>query len=296
MIILKGAALIILAFVYTVTLEGIDRKITARIQRRYGPPFWQNFIDIFKALSKHSISHGFIFDFGILMALGGTVATALFIPAGNLVVFPGSDNVFVVIYLLAIGLLGMAMSTVGSGNPNAGIGIGRALTQMLGYELPFMIVLVGMFFQYKNSSISGLVNIQIESGQYNAWLMPLGTLVAFISLLGMLGKKPFDVFIAPAEIASGPLVEYSGKYLGMLMIQHSFSVFVEIGLFVNLFLGGGSTIWEFLLKFFVVYFLAIIISSILPRFRVEQAVKFYWTWPLILSFVQSIIVVIMVRR
>ncbi|WP_068348477.1 respiratory chain complex I subunit 1 family protein [Kosmotoga arenicorallina] len=296
MSILKGAALLILAFFYTVTLEGIARKITARIQRRYGPPFWQNFIDIFKALTKHSISHGFIFDFGVLMAFGGTIATVLFIPAGNLVVFPGLDNVFVVIYLLAIGLLGMAMSSVGSGNPNAGIGIGRALTQMLGYELPFMIVLVGVFFQYKNSSLSDLVNIQIESGQYNAWLMPLGAVVAFISLLGMLGKKPFDVFIAPAEIASGPLVEYSGKYLGMLLIQHSFAVFIEIGLFVNLFLGGGRTIWEFLVKFFAVFFLAVIISSIMPRFRVEQAVKFYWKWPLILSFVQTIIVIVSAGR
>ncbi|WP_179944404.1 respiratory chain complex I subunit 1 family protein [Kosmotoga pacifica] len=291
MTILKGVALLVLAFVYTVTLEGLARKITARIQRRYGPPFWQNFIDIFKGLTKHSISHGFIFDFGLLMAFGGTVATVLFIPAGNLVVFPGLDNVFVVIYLLAIGLLGMAMSSVGSGNPNAGIGIGRALTQMLGYELPFMIVLLGVFFQYRNSSLSDLARMQIESGNYNAIVMPIGALVAFISLLGMLGKKPFDSFIAPAEIASGPLVEYSGKYLGMLLIQHSFATFIEVGMFVNLFLGGGRNIWEFLLKFFIVYFLAVIISAIMPRFRVEQAVKFYWKWPLILSFVQVLIVI-----
>lgn len=294
--ILLGIALLLLAFIYTVTLEGIARKIVARIQRRYGPPFWQNFIDIFKGLTKHSISHGFIFDFGVLMALGGTIATVLFIPAGSLVVFPGLDNVFVVIYLLAIGLLGMAMSAVGSGNPNASIGIGRALTQMLGYELPFLMVLLGVFFQYKNSSISELVTIQIENGAYNAWIMPIGALVAFISLMGMLGKKPFDTFIAPAEIASGPLVEYSGKFLGMLLIQHSLATFIEVGLFVNLFLGGGRTLWEFLLKFFAVYFLAVILSSIMPRFRVEQVVKFYWKWPLILSFVQIGIIIIFSGR
>jgi len=71
--ILSAIALLILAFAYTVTLEGIARKIEARIHRRCGPPFWQNFIDIFKSLTKHSISHGFIFDFGVLMALGGTM-------------------------------------------------------------------------------------------------------------------------------------------------------------------------------------------------------------------------------
>ncbi len=294
--ILSAITLLVVAFCYTVTLEGLARKIEARIQRRYGPPFWQNFIDIFKGLTKHSISHGFIFDFGVLMALGGTIATVLFIPAGSIVVFPGLDNVFVVIYLLAIGLLGMAMSAVGSGNPNASIGIGRALTQMLGYELPFMIVLLGVFFHYRTSSLSELVELQISGGSYNAWIMPVGAIVAFISLMGMLGKKPFDTFIAPAEIASGPLVEYSGKYLGMLLIQHAFATFIEIGLFVNLFLGGGRTLWEFLLKFFLVYFLAVIISSIMPRFRVEQAVKFYWKWPLILSFAQVVIVVFAMGR
>lgn len=294
--ILSAITLLVVAFCYTVTLEGLARKIEARIQRRYGPPFWQNFIDIFKGLTKHSISHGFIFDFGVLMALGGTIATVLFIPAGSIVVFPGLDNVFVVIYLLAIGLLGMAMSAVGSGNPNASIGIGRALTQMLGYELPFMIVLLGVFFHYRTSSLSELVELQISGGSYNAWIMPIGAIVAFISLMGMLGKKPFDTFIAPAEIASGPLVEYSGKYLGMLLIQHAFATFIEIGLFVNLFLGGGRTLWEFLLKFFLVYFLAVIISSIMPRFRVEQAVKFYWKWPLILSFAQVVIVVFVMGR
>ncbi|KUK81396.1 NADH dehydrogenase [Mesotoga sp. Brook.08.105.5.1] len=294
--ILSGIALLVVAFVYTVTLEGIARKIEARIQRRYGPPFWQNFIDIFKSLTKYSISHGFIFDFGILMALGGTIATVFFIPAGNLAVFPGIDNVFVVIYLLAIGLLGMAMSAVGSGNPNASIGIGRALAQMLGYELPFMIVILGVFFHHGTSSLSDLVSIQIAQGTYNAWLMPIGGVVAFVSLIGMLGKKPFDTFIAPAEIASGPLVEYSGKYLGMLMIQHALATFIEIGLFVNLFLGGGRTLWEFLLKFLIVYFSIVIISATIPRFRVEQAIKFYWKWPLIFSFVQVIIVVFVMGR
>nr|HPM94934.1 NADH-quinone oxidoreductase subunit H [Mesotoga sp.] len=77
---------------------------------------------------------------------------------------------------------------------------------------------------------------------------------------------------------------------------HAFGTFIEIGLFVNLFLGGGKTIWEFLLKFFLVYFLAVIISSIMPRFRVEQAVKFYWKWPLILSFIQVVIVVFIMGR
>ena len=177
----------------------------------------------------------------------------------------------------------MAMGMVGSGNPNASVGVARALTQMLGYELPYLVVLSGVMFHYKTSSVSAIMNAQGDG--WNLFKMPVGAIVAFISLLGMLGKKPFDTPIAPAEIASGPMVELSGKYMGLLMLMHTFSIFVEISLFVDIFLGGGNYL-VFLLKFTIVWIMAVLISAILPRFRIEQVVKFYWKVPLSLAFLQ----------
>jgi len=162
--VLKVAAVLFTGFFVGLTLEGVARKITARIQRRYGPPWYQNFIDLFKTLSKHGITHGWIFDFGVLMALGGTIATLAFVPLGNLVAFPGLDNVFIILYLFTVGALGMAMGMVGSGNPNASIGVARALTQMLGYEIPYLVVLSGVMFYYKTSSVSGLMNAKLMVG------------------------------------------------------------------------------------------------------------------------------------
>ncbi|MBT1247616.1 MULTISPECIES: NADH-quinone oxidoreductase subunit H [unclassified Thermosipho (in: thermotogales)] len=289
MTILKVIAVLLTGFFVGLTLEGIARKIMARVQRRYGPPWYQNFIDVFKALSKRGISHGWIFDFGILMALGGVIATLAFVPLGDLVAFPGLDNIFIIVYLFAVGALGMAMGMVGSGNPNASIGVARALTQMLGYELPYLISIAGVLYYYKTSSVSGLM-----MAQQNTWTlfkMPIGGIVAFISLLGMLGKKPFDTPIAPAEIASGPMVELSAKYMGLLMLMHTFSIFVEIGLFVDIFL-GVSNYFTFLLKFTIVWIIATLISSVLPRFRIEQVVKFYWKVPLSLAFVQVLFVLL----
>ena len=287
---LRAAAVIVIAFFFGLTLEGIGRKITARIQRRYGPPWYQNFIDVFKALSKSSYTHGWIFDLGVVMALGGVMATVSFVPlGGDLVAFPGMDNLFIIFYLFAVGALGMAMGMVGSGNPNASIGVSRALTQMFGYELPYLIAVSSIMFYYKTSSVSSL--IMSQSDGWNLIKMPIGGIVAFISLMGMLGKKPFDTPIAPAEIASGPMVELSGKYMGLLMLMHTFSIFVEISLFVDLFLGGGS-ILIFLLKFTVVWIIAVMISAVLPRFRIEQVVKFYWRVPLGLAFLQAFFVVI----
>jgi len=283
--------LLLIAFFFQVTIEGFQRKVTARVQRRVGPRWYQTFIDIFKALSKSSISHGFIYDFGVMMALGGTMATVVFVPFSGIVAFDGLDTFFVIIYLLAIGSLGMAMSAVGSGNPWASIGVMRALTQMVGYEVPFMIVVLGMIHAYGTSSISALAEVQ--AGGFMNWhlfRMPLGAIVGFISLMGMLAKKPYDTPIAPAEIASGPLVEYGGKHLGMLMLQHEFAVFIEVGLFVNLFLGGGGLI-AYMIKYAAVYLFATMISAVLGRFKIEQVVYNFYKVPLALALIQTAVVV-----
>jgi NADH-quinone oxidoreductase subunit H len=73
--------------------------------------------------------------------------------------------------------------------------------------------------------------------------------------------------------------------------MHTFSIFVEISLFVDIFLGGGSYL-VFLLKFTVVWIIATLISAVLPRFRIEQVVKFYWRVPLGLAFLQAFFVLI----
>ncbi|MGB9615271.1 MAG: NADH-quinone oxidoreductase subunit H, partial [Fervidobacterium sp.] len=112
---IRVAGVLLTAFFFGITFEGIGRKVTARIQKRYGPPWYQNFIDLFKTLTKHGWTHGWIFDFGVLMALGGVIATLSFVPLGNLVAFPGLDNFFVIVYLFAVGALGMAMGMVGTG-------------------------------------------------------------------------------------------------------------------------------------------------------------------------------------
>jgi len=273
------------------SISGISRKTVARFQKRYGPVWYQNFRDIFKLLNKRGPTHGWVFDFGVMMALGGILGTAMFTPVANIIPFPGFDNFFIFVYLFAVGMLGMAMSSVGSGNPLAGIGVMRALSQMVGYEVPFMVLILAMIHANGTSSISELVTLQQTHG-WNAVTMPLGVIVAFICLLGMLGKKPFDTYIAPQEIASGPMVEYGGKQLGMLFIMHEVSMFVEVSLFVNLFLGGGHNVLDFGIKYFLVFTLASFISNVLGRFKIDQVLTFYYKVPILLALVQAAMTII----
>jgi NADH-quinone oxidoreductase subunit H len=281
------------AFVFQTSLTGINRKVTARLQKRRGPKWYQQFFDIFKAFSKSSITHGWVYDFGAIMALGGIAATVIFVPVAGLQAFPGLDNIFVISYVLAVGMLGMAMSAAGSGNPWASIGVSRALTNMLAYDIPFMVVVFTLIYQHNTGSVSELASLQQGMGilGWNFFKLPLGGLVAVVALFGMLGKKPFDSFIAPAEIASGPMVEYGGKQLGMMFTLHELMTFIEVSLILNMFFGGGETVLIFLLKYAVLYTFINIVSGVMPRFKIDQAVTFFFKVPLGLALVQGLLVI-----
>ncbi len=274
----------ILAIVTGLLYMGIARKIIARIQRRYGPPVYQNFLDTLKLLSKRTaISHGTIFDLGPILALAGGLLTLLFLPIGGYRLLSFQGDLLVVLYLVVIAPLGMALGAGDSANPNSAIGMARGLTLMLAYEVPFVLAILAVMVRYNTASLWDIV--QAQAGHWTHWnlfALPLSALVADISLQGMMGKKPFDQPVAPHEIASGPMVEYGGKYLAMLQLYHAVAIFVETSLFTLLFLGGGS-LWTFWLKTFVVFLVAVLIHAVAPRFRIGQAFTFYWKWPTLLG-------------
>jgi len=124
---------------------------------------------------------------------------------------------------------------------------------------------------------------------WNVFTMPFAFVASIIAVQAMLAEKPFDTMIAPSEVASGPMVELSGKFLGLAFLQHSVAIFVETGLVVLLFLGGGTGMLPFLLKMFLVYMLSIAINAVWARYRVEQATKFLWVFAGGLAFVQLVI-------
>jgi len=269
---------------------GVGRRFSARFHRRYGPPVWQSYIDVIKCFSRKSISHHWIMDMGSVMGLAGLVAASMFLPVGRYLPFQSTGPIIVILYLMPIGYLGMAMGVSASGNPLASIGIGRALTLMLGYEVPFATIVLCMIAAFNSTSLVSLGQAQ-QAGflSWNIITMPFGFVAGIIALQAMLAEKPFDTMIAPSEIASGPMVELSGKFLGLAFLQHSVGIFVETGLIVTLFLGGGPGVGFFILKQFLVYMLSLAINAIFARYRVEQATKFLWFTAGGLAFIQLVI-------
>jgi NADH-quinone oxidoreductase subunit H len=281
----------IIGLIVGIFFMGLYRIMMARIHWRYGPPLYQPVIDIIKLFLQKSISHGVMFELGLLVSLAGSVVTLYFVPIGNICPLQVNGGLLVVLYLLLIAPLGIALSGGSGANPNISIGISRKMLLALSYEVPFLIIVLTLMFHYRTISLVELVHFQRISG-WGIISLPLAGIAYLLILPAMLGTRPFEIVEAPQEIASGLKAEYSGKFLALYYIEHAFRRFIVIALFVNLFLGGGGEPFSFLLKMLIVFMLGVFINAVFPRFKIQQAIRFNWTWPTIISLIGLLVVYI----
>jgi len=294
MVILHGIFYLLVSFVTGLLLMGISLKVTARVQKRIGPPIMQPWFDILKLFSKKTnISHGYMMDISVIMLLGGTLLSLFFLPNPYFSNTIYAADIIVLLYLILFPSLGMAMGVGEAANPNGSIGISRALTMLVGYDFTLTIVAVGLAIAANGITFFPAI-VSSQAGGFIHWNLfhyPLFTIAGFIALLGMLGEKPFEVMVAPHEIATGPMTEFGGKYLGMLFVQHAFALFIEIAIFVNLFLGGGG-VYSFIAKIIGVFILLNFVNIVFARFKTEEAIVFFWKYPVVLAMIQLIWVVL----
>jgi len=244
---------------------------------------------VIKLFHQKGFSHGALFDLGLILSLAGSIVVILFIPFGGICPLKSSGGLLVILYTMLFLPLGIALSGGEGANPNISIGISRKLILSLGYEVPFLLILLSTMSFYRTISIVDIVNSQKNFHWTLFSPLFLSGIAYFMILPAMLGMRPFDIVSAPQEISSGPAVEYGGKYLGLFHIQHSFSIFIMIALFVDLFLGGGENIFYFFLKMLTIFFIMVLIHSVFPRLRLEQALRYLWKWPTIFAFLGVII-------
>ncbi len=272
----------LVAFVVGLLLVLMMRRTRARLERRVGPPFFQPLYDILKLYAKDiQVSHGFIHDLGIIMVVGGYITVEMFLPVPGMVGLAEKGDLIALVYLMMVPSLGMALGVGQCANPNGSIGISRALTSMLGYDIPFVLVVVAAAAMYGTTSLPEIIAIQ-QQGGVGSWgiaSMPVMALAGIITTHVMLAKEPFENYIAPAEIATGPMVEMGGKFMGGLFVVQTFQVYTAGVLFTTLFLGGGITWFDFLPKVFAVLFLPFAITILFPRYKAGEGLLWVWKWP-----------------
>jgi len=270
---------------YGFIINGIIRKVMARIQGRFGPPIWQPYIDMGKLLfQRNSVMHGLMFWLGPVFRSVGGIGLYLLVPVvigdPRLAGFSGSGDMLLALYFMAFGSLGMALGAGEGGHPHSPIGISRGLSQMTAYELPFILAVIAVVSRAGSFDINAIIATQ-QSGVlgWNLFANPPATIAAFLALLGMNMYPPFNIVGAPTEIPVGPATEYHNTYLSLMMIGRSAFAIAKMVLYMDLFLGGAHSVPEAVIKIFLIYFWSVFVGAVFPRFRTEQAVRFFLRWP-----------------
>lgn len=281
---------------YGLIKAGILRRITARIGKRIGVPFYQPYIDLIKNYSIRSqFSHGVMFYLGPVFRLSGGVGIFLFMPLifGNDMFsnYSMAGDLILILYFMFIGMLGMALGAGEGGHPYSIIGISRGLSQFTTVEIPMTLAVLSLAAQYQTLSISEIVAAQ-QGGFMNWAIMtnPLAGAAAMLSFLGMMMYAPFNVVNAPQENPIGPPTEFHGTFLGMLQTNRVILGVMESILFMNLFFGGATNWIELIVKSFFIYFYPVFVGVVFPRYRIDQTIRWFLFVPTILGILAVIFI------
>jgi len=275
----------------------IDRKVTARVQWRVGPPLLQPLYDVLKLLGKETLVSSRARRRGFLMApvvgLAAALVAATVLWAANLWPAEGLlGDLIVALYLLTIPAVAAIYGASASGSPHAAFGASREIKLLLAYELPLVLAVLVPVVQAARAagevgaasfSIGGLVAFQAEHG----WVLGslsgfLAAVVALVAMQAKLTLVPFDLPEAETELMGGSLVEYSGPPLAMIKLTRAVLLAVAPLFLATLFAGGVSEAasplaWlAFVCKYVVVLVLLVLMRNTNPRLRIDQAVRLFW--------------------
>ncbi|HMD79126.1 MAG TPA: NADH-quinone oxidoreductase subunit NuoH [Nitrososphaerales archaeon] len=294
----------------TIFMGWVERKFTAKIQLRTGPMYagkvegiLQNFADFFKLAFKEIVIPN-----GVDKATFVAIPFALMAVAGALIALvPLSPTTYIanpsVGAILAFAILGFTPLIVllagwASNSKYPFLGGLRALHQMVAYEIPMILSLVGAVLLSGSLNLMGIVSAQ--SGIWYILLQPLGAIVFFIAALAELERIPFDLPEADSEIVAGWQTEYTSMLFGTFQLANFTRMYVLAGLFTTFFLGGWlgppgppPELW-FILKVTVVMMVMMLPRSIMPRVRIDLLLRAGWVRLLALSFANLFLTMVII--
>lgn len=271
-----------------------ERKVIGYIQNRPGPNqvgpwgLLQTIADVLKLLMKEDIipskADRTLFKLAPVIAFVPAFAILAVIPFTDQWQF--GDFAVGLLYYIAISsitIIGILTGSWASNNKYALLGGMRSAAQMISYEIPLVLSVVGIIMTAGSLDLNDIV-----LAQKDVWfIVPqfLAFVIFIIASLAELNRTPFDLPEAESELVAGYHVEYTGFRFAFFMLAEYVYVFAMASLTTSLFLGGwlplfGLTmipgiVW-FLLKFSLVVFSLFWIRATMPRLRVDQLMQFAW--------------------
>jgi ech hydrogenase subunit B len=263
-------SMVIVAPIIGGLLQGIDRKITARMQGRVGPPIVQPFYDFFKLLGKKQIASSrmqLVWMYGYLVLM---VACLLFLML--------RQDILLLVFMLGFAGVCLALGGFSSKSPYSHFGANRELLQMLAYEPILLLLAVGVYVQNGTFLIS-----RIFEGDKPLLLTLWPIFIAFVFILTIkLRKSPFDISTshhAHQEIVKGITTEYSGTYYAIFLLAEWYELFLLLGVIA---LFWVSPLWVGWVIAFGIFILELFIDNIAARMTASWMIKVSWIVGLIL--------------
>lgn len=287
--------ILIFAPVTMLFLTWMERKVVARMQRRYGPNrvgkfgVLQPFADGIKMFSKEDILPRAIDP------LLHTLAPVLVVVPAVLLftVMPFGKEMLLInlnvatMFIMAISsieTIAILMAGWSSRNTYSLLSALRGAAQVVSYEIPMGFAMVTVIMMAGSMSTLDIVN-----AQQNQWFIAtpwglLGFLIFFISGVAEVNRAPFDVPEAESELIAGFHTEYSGMKFGLFYMAEFLGGFAISAFAVTFFFGGWmgpaflpSWAW-FMLKTYVLVFVLFWFRGTLPRFRIDHLLGFAWKY------------------
>lgn len=311
---LKLVAILTLIPVSGLAIGFAELKLSAKMQNRVGPYFaggrwgWAQLLaDGIKFIQKEDIipadADRPVFRWAPALVMVSAVGLFVVIPFWDGgAVADLSIGIFYVLAISSISTIGILMAGWSSANKYSLMGGLRAAGQLIAYELPMVLAVIGVVIMAGTMSLSGIVKAQADFSLFG-WsgfgdqpianfispffiLQFVGFLIFFISALAELSRIPFDMPIAESELVTGYLTEYSGfRFLFFFLAEFS-NMFTMSAIAATLFLGGylGPFVdvapWlgplYLVTKIGVLCFLMIWFRWTFPRFREDQLQSVAW--------------------
>ncbi|MGA7228088.1 MAG: NADH-quinone oxidoreductase subunit NuoH, partial [Acidimicrobiia bacterium] len=290
-----------------------ELKLSAKMQARVGPYFaggrwgWAQLIaDGVKFFQKEDLipadADRPAFKVAPMLVLVSTVALFVVIPFGPGLIFRDlSVGIFYALAISSLSTIGVLMAGWSSANKYSLMGGLRAAGQLIAYELPLVLAVVGSVIMAGTMSMSGIVEAQISAGYPFIVTQFIGFAVFMIAALAELTRTPFDMPIAESELVMGYLTEYSGFRFLFFFLAEFANMFSMSAIAATLFLGGywlpgipqdtlaivGPII--LIAKVFILVFAIIWFRWTFPRFREDQLQSLAWKWLIPISLANIVV-------
>ena len=277
-------AYLILAPLLGGLLDGIDRIISARMQRRKGPGILQPFYDLGKLFSKEMIA---VNNVQLLLNLSYLVILMI---AGAML-FAGAD-LLMVLFILSTADMFLIMAASSDSSPYANMGASREMLQMMAYEPLTLLIAVGFYLTTGSFQVSDIIREDVSAVLW----MP-GLLIGFMFTAAIkFRKSPFDLSTshhAHQEMVKGLTTEMSGTTLAIMNIAEYYEMVLLLGIFCLFFV--NSTWWSWIAAVvvcMVIFFAETLWDNVSARVKWKTLLYSCWIVTLVAGGVNILILML----